>query len=60
MQFLPFGYYNRDEDEPWREPIRLLKIFAIFATILVIVWGLGAVVLAVKDEIPRWGWIPDE
>ncbi len=56
MQFIPFGY-NHDDDEVWEEPVRLLKVFAIFATIVTIVWGLGSIVIAAKDPIPRWGMV---
>lgn len=59
MQFVPFGY-NRGDDEGWEETIRLFKIFAVFVTIVTIIWGLGAIVVAVKDPIIRWGWIPPE
>jgi hypothetical protein len=57
MQFIPFGYNHGDDDEVWEEPVRLLKVFAIFVTIVTIIWGLGAIVLAVKDPIPRWGMV---
>ena len=59
MQFLPFGY-NQGDEEAWEEPIRLFRFFAVFATIVVIIWALGSIVLAVKDPIIRWGWIPDK
>lgn len=59
MQFLPFGY-NRDEEEAWAEPIRIGKIFATFVVIVTVLWGLGAIVLAIKDPIPRWGMVEDD
>lgn len=59
MQFLPFGY-NHDEEGAWQEPIRIAKIFVVFITIVTVLWGLGAVVLAVKDPIPRWGMVEDD
>jgi len=60
VQFIPFGYRDDDDYEAWEEPVRLLRIFAIFVTILVIVWSLGALVLAVKDPIPRWGMVDQD
>lgn len=47
MYLSPFGV-NGDDKEPWEDALRLGKIFSIFITILVIVWGLGAIVLAVR------------
>ena len=58
MQYIPFNF-DHDGGEAWEEPIRLGKAFAVFVTILVIVWGLGAIVLAIKDPIPRWGMMED-
>ena len=60
MQFIPFGYNHGDDDAVWEEPVRLAKTFAIFVTILVIIWGLGAIVLAVKDPIHPWGMIDNK
>ena len=59
MRFLPYGY-DHDEEAAWQEPIRIAKIFATFVAIVTVLWGLGAIVLAVKDPIPRWGMIEDD
>lgn len=60
MQFIPFGYNHGDDDEIWEEPVRMFGIFAKFVILLAFLWGLGALVLAVKDPIPRWGMVEDK
>jgi hypothetical protein len=59
MKYIPFGY-DQGDGEAWEEPIRLGKAFLVFVVIVVTIWSLGAIVLAVKDPIPRWGMIEDK
>jgi hypothetical protein len=59
VQFIPFGF-NGGDDETWEESVKLGKIFFMFATILMVLWGVGAIVLAINDPIPRWGMVDQD
>lgn len=50
-----FPYDDDGDSRSWDDAIRLSKTFAIFVTILVILWGLGAVILAVQNPVHRQG-----